>query len=209
MPVISVGYRFTRYRMSMRIAVDYGRADHININDLRKKGKNRFCLLAIRYDFTWHGPAMPGSQRFSWWLGACFENFELRQRVSISPGRYNEHKDEYLGIGPRIGGLWRPPNRSLAVGINLGVLFSLPYASQSMTRTDGCYSDKAYLWWFKPRVEIFLQYRVSSTHSVEFAFRRDAWIYGRNPYRGTRRPDFYSGSGYLLDWFSVKLNRGF
>ena len=142
-------------------------------------------------------------------LGLCLENFELRQKASIGAGKYNEHNDEYVGIGPSLSCLWKLANGNVTTGFNLGMLFTLPYASQSIIKTDGCYSDKAYIWWLKPRLDLFFRYQLSSLYSVEFVFRRDAWTYGRNPNRDTRRSGFLSGGRFLLNSFSIKVNRWF
>lgn len=209
MPVFSVSYQIIHGKFSHQTSLDYGRSTFIDVNDLRKLGKNYFSVLAFYYDFTWHKIRKVNEQKFFWGIGVGFENIEVKQKVSIAPGKYNQHIDEYMGTGPRITTFWKISQRKIRTGLDFSLTFTLPYASHRITRTDAAYSDRSYLWWIKLKANLLIQYRLSQTYSIDFMYKRDTWTYRTNHYKGLAFKISGLGGAFLLNSFCMNLNYQF
>jgi len=191
------------------IEISYGKGAVIDVNGKRKGGDNSFTLLDFTYDFVWYRLHPKREQKFFWGLGFSIQNLEVKQKISIAPGKYNEHKDEYFGFGPRFTSFYKFSQGKILTGFDLGLTTTLPGVSRSIIKTEGAYSDKSYLLWVKLKTVIYCDYRLSKIYTFKFLFKRETWIYGRKQQSQYELHDFFSGGAYLLNSFGLGLSYNF
>lgn len=106
-----VSYEMTNGKFWHSIEVGYGRGAIIDVNGKRKGKDESFTLLGFVYDFVWYRLRPAGGQKFFWGFGVSIENLEVKQKINVASGKYNEHKDEYFGLGPRFNSLYKLSQR--------------------------------------------------------------------------------------------------
>ncbi len=203
------GYEMTNGKFWHSIEISYGKGAVIDANGKRKGGDNSFTLLDFAYDFAWYKLHPAGEQRFFWGLGVSIHNSEVKQKISVSPGKYNEHKDEYFGLGPRFNTFYKFSQGKILTGFDLCLTTTLPGASRSIIKTEGVYSDKSDLLWVKLKTVIHCDYRLSKIYTFKFLFKRETWIYGRKQQPQYELHNFFSGGAYLLNSLGLNLNYNF
>jgi hypothetical protein len=134
---------------------------------------------------------------------------EVKQKISVAPGKYNEDKDEYFGFGPRFKAFYKISQERILTGFDLSLTATLPGASRSIIKTEGVYSDKSYLLWVKLKTVIYCNCRLSEIYTFKFLFKRETWIYGRKHQPQYELHDVFSGGAYLLNSFGLGLSYNF
>jgi hypothetical protein len=207
MPLFSASYQIDFGKFSLQISLDYGRSTFIDVNDLRKSGKNYFSILAFNYDLMWHKLRHTKNPIFFWGLGASLENLEIVQKIEICPGKYNKNKDQYWGLGPKLNLLWRF-NKAQFV-FSLGSVLPVPYASFGLTDSDIAFTSKSYLWWFEIKTNLYYKYRISRNCDLLVGFNRDAFVYGRTQRFSPKPDNFFAGGSYIFRSIEMALNYNF
>jgi hypothetical protein len=202
-------YQLTYGKVRHSIAFLYGRGAISDAGRKREPENNNFRLLSFSYDFTWHKRRPTSEPGFLWGLGLSLQNSEVRQRISVASGIRNEYKDQYFGLGPRFNALYTFSKREISAGIDICATTTLPGASQSTIKTEGVYSTKSYLLWLKLDWAISFNYRLSQVSSVQFAFERETWIYGRKAESKYEVRDFFSGGAFLLSALTLGISYSF
>jgi len=203
MPIASVDYEMSTKRFSYRISIDYGRSTYIKINDSKRWGKNSFSILAFNYDFIWHKQRHCENPKFFWGFGVSLENLEIAQKLEIIPGKYNEYKDQYLGIGPALSLFWRL--KKAQFGVRFGSSTSIPYASVGTMHSDVAFTDKAYISWVKIRTDLYYQYKVLKSYNLLIEFKREALAYGRSHTMTYSSENLYPYGSFLFKSLQMSL----
>lgn len=207
MPIFSVSYQVITGRFYHRLSLDYGKSTYIDVNDSRRWGKNNFSFLGFSYDFLWYKQRHKENPRFFWGLGASLENIEIDQKLEISPAKYNRYEDHYFGIGPTVSLFWRLGRARF--GLGLGSIFSIPYASYGIMRSDAAFTDRYYLWWVRMTTNVYYEHKIMRTCDLLIQFGRDALAYGRT-HRKTWIPKrFYAYGSFLLKSLQISLRYNF
>jgi hypothetical protein len=204
-----LGYEMTNGKFWHSIEISYGKGAVIDVNGKRKEGDSGFTLLDFTYDFVWHKLRPAGEQKFFWGFGVSIHNSEVKQKIRVASGKYNEHKDEYFGFGPRFNSFYKFLQGKFLTGFDLSLTTTLPGLSSSIIKTESVYSDKSYLLWVKLKTEIYCDYKLSRIYTFKFLFKRETWIYGRKQQPQYELHDFFSGGAYLLNSFGLNLSYNF
>lgn len=204
-----LSYEFTYAKFCHSVEISYGRGGNFKINGKTREGNNTLCLWDISYDLTWQKLRAEGPQRFFWGLGVSIQNSEVRQRIDVAPGKFNEHKDEYFGLGPLFTAFYKFSDGKLLTKVHLCVTTAVPGASRSTIKTEGVYSDDSYLLWFRIKSLLRVVYRLSGIYKLECEFKRQTYVYARS-----QRPEYkfhhlFSGGTYLLNSFGLGLQASF
>jgi len=204
-----LGYEMASGKFWHSIEIIYGKGAVIDVNGKRKGGDNSFTLLDFAYDFVWYRLRPAGEQKFFWGFGVSIGNLEVKQKTNVVSGKYNEHKDEYFGFGPRFNTFYKFSQGKVLTGFDLCLTTTLPGLSSSIIKTESVYSDKSYLLWVKLKTEIYCYYRLSKIYTFKFLFKRENWVYGRKQPPHYELHDFFSGGAYLLNSFGLNLSYNF
>jgi len=207
MPVVSVSYQIITGKFSHRFSLDYGRSSYIRVNDSMRWGKNNFSTLGVCYDFMWHKTRLRENPRFFWGLGARLENVEIGQQIEISPDKYNKYEDHYFGIGPTVSLFWKLGRARF--GLGLGSIFSIPYASYGIMRSDVAFSGKSYLWGFGIKTNLYYKHRISRSCNLLIRLNRDVLVYGRTHRISLKPENFYSGGSVIFKSLEMALDYNF
>ncbi|UCB52338.1 MAG: hypothetical protein JSV10_10215 [Candidatus Zixiibacteriota bacterium] len=189
--------RYGRFRHSFQIT--YGQGNHIRVNGRSRPGDDYFLLWDLSYDFVWYKARSEGRQKLSWGLGFSVQSLQLRQKVRVSSGKQNEHRDEFWGVGPVFGVIRESSERKLSAGLHVSLLAGLPGASKSIIKSEGLYSDESYLHWLKMKCTLELVYGLSQTCGIEFRLTRETYVYGRCQGADFRLHRSFSGGTLLFN----------
>jgi len=204
-----LSYELTYGKFYFSIQMSYGQGPISDVGEERRPRNNSFSLLNCSYDFVWYRLRAAGEQKFFWGFGLSIQNLEVKQKVNIAPGRYNEHKDEYFGLGPRFSALYRFSEGKILTGFDLCLTATLPGASQSIIKTEGVYSDKSYLLWVKLNWSVYCDYRLSRLYTVKLSFERETWVYGRKQQPQYELHHFFSGGAFVVNTLGLRLGYNF
>lgn len=205
MVTASVAYRMRYGRFRHSFQITYGQGNHIRADGRSRPGNDNFLLWDLSYDFVWYKARSEGRQKLSWGLGFSVQSLQLRQKVRVSSGKQNEHKDEFWGVGPVFGVLGESSRRKLSAGLRVSLLAGLPGASKSIIRSEGLYSDESYLHWLNMKWILELSYELSQTCAIEFRLIRETYVYGRCQGPDFRLHRFFSGGTLLFNSYRLGL----